>query len=211
MLLPLRPMGLPQIRSLEGWRRGAATCGAVLFEPLTAAYRFLARRKPTKGVRTDTLDLEAVNPSPLLPQGLLTTHRSKEWLRWRFVECPYRNEVRYYNSATANGELLVVVRSFLRDGHRFTRILDLSGDLDHREAFNDVMAAVARDAVTERSTGIAVLAANRQLQKRLRRCGFLLSVPTNLRWWSREAPLMDAVEGATCHFALADSDNDSLV
>ena len=211
LLCPLKPLQVRQVAESHAGRGVLLKAGAALLTPVSALYQALLKIKNNPAVvRLEQPSAEML--AQVFEQAhdftLATTHRDEGYLRHRFLEAPYAQELRYYQSSTASGlRLVMVTRTLMREQQRVTRILDLFGDLSDQHAIRAIARQVLRDASREGSTQVTVMVTLPELVSAFRQVGFLMKGTARFCWLSPDQRLMDAFAGRI-HFTLADSDND---
>ncbi len=230
LLLPLRP---PQMRLFrDGLVRRAA---GLAFAPLAAAWRFYLRKNSAS--KSQNLRLSSrIEPGSLLnpealaavaaahPPGVPTTLRTADYLRWRFFDAPYANQLTYYAGYTAPAEpslltaalpdIVLVVRTLERAGRREVRILDVFGRLDGSPQIQRALAAALRlaasDAARAGAVQVTALVSLPTLLPAFRAAGFWLRSVGRFCWHTTNSAHYATLAGPS-HWALADSDNDEPV
>lgn len=143
-------------------------------------------------------------------RSIATWWRDEESLSWRYLEAPYRSELSFYVGGDQDGPTLaLVLRTLEAGGRRMSRVLDVFGALTDRLALRDLLRLAVRDAVRAGATQVTALSTLTVFDQELRRCGFLVSAPARVCWWSEEPGKIERFGKLTHHWTLADSDNDA--
>ncbi len=213
LLLPLVPTQLLQVRAAEGIRgrllRGAARLADLGAWPLRC---LVARYEPR-------LAREISEPSPDLlaaifqrrSRGWLTTNKSPDFIRWRYMDSPHREQYRYVIAGLESAPTVAAIsRTFRRQGVVTTRVLDILGDLADREALADALRLLAREAVRGGAVQVTAKATNRPVAVALRAAGFFWSQASHFCWLSTDPELVYLLGRDRGHWTLADSDSDTF-
>ena len=213
MMLPLIPSKVIRLQSMIGRKGVALRSVAQLASPIAWFYRgWLKRYEPTSAQVLEKPEAEALAAIFLrYRDGWVTTNRSADYIRWRYLESPYRSQYTFFVGGTGLYPSLVVVsRTLIRQDRTVTRILDIFGDLEDQQGLSDILRLVIREAVKQGSSQITAIASNPNIMSVLRANGFLANIKFYLRWFSQDPEVMASIGKSRCHWALADSDNDLL-
>lgn len=206
VLAPLVPRRLNAVRRAGGVRGRLLRAAAGTVTPLAWLWRRrLAAYSPRTARRVDAPDVE--HWSALArggAAGLATTWRDATYLRRRYLEAPYRDQLLCYET----GSLVLVSRRLERGGRSEERVLDLFGDLACRDELDDLLRTLLREAVRAGAAQVTALAASGELAAACRRSGFRLGSVARFCWSSPDPEVMDALARARGHWCLGDSDND---
>lgn len=143
--------------------------------------------------------------------GWVTVDRSAEYFNWRYIQSPHQAQYTFFAGGSNRVPSLVVIcRTFDRRGSKVIRILDIFGDLEDRKGLSDVLRLVAREAIKQGVSQVTIMATDPSLKSILKSNGFILSVVSRFRCYSQDPSLMEIVGKGRCHWALADSDNDTV-
>ncbi len=207
-LLPLDPRAIGAVQRASGARGAALRTGAAALTPAAALWRrWLGSRSPGKAweaVQPTAEELRAV--AQLGPKGTVTSSRGTEDLRWRYLECPYRRELRFFFAGDPSRPRLALVLRQLPGGT--ARVLDIFGSLDDGGALDDLLKLAIAECAGGGATQVVALAASATLSAALRRRGFFLSSTGRFCWWSADRAIMEAIAQGPFHWCLGDSDND---
>jgi hypothetical protein len=144
-------------------------------------------------------------------EGWITTNRSADFIRWRYLESPHRSQYTFFIGGSGlTPSLAAVSRTLTRHGVTVTRILDIFGDLEDRKGLSDILRLVAREAVKRGASQVTAIASDPTLMSILRANGFFVSVRFPFCWFSRDPEVVRIIGESRCHWVLADSDNDLL-
>ncbi len=204
-MLPLRPRHIKAVRQAAGpLALGARLIGWLLSPPAALLRRRLARYVPQTAAPIHHPDPEILaRAAQRLPHTLATTHRDADFLHWRYLQSPYRDQLRFYRrgDAAAPSHILIARQSAVQ-GTPITRILDLYGDLNDLDGLRDVLALALRDATLAGSAQVTALLSLPELDALFRGLGFVINAVARFCWHPRTTPLTRAL------WTLADSDND---
>lgn len=208
LLLPLDPRALGAVRRARGARGALLRTAAAALVPATALWRRrLGIRRPGKAwqlAEPSARTLGAV--AALGPRGTVSWSRSEEDLAWRYLDCPYREELRFLFAGEASRPRLALVLRRRPTGA--VRLLDVFGDLEDGAALDDLLKLAVASSAGTGATQMVALAAAPPLAAALRRRGFVLSSTARFCWWSGDGAIMEAIARGPFHWCLGDSDND---
>jgi hypothetical protein len=143
-------------------------------------------------------------------EGWITTNRSADFIRWRYLESPHRSQYTFFiGGSGSTPSLAAVSRTLTLRGVTVTRILDIFGDLEDQKGVSDIVRLVAREAVKQGASQVRAVASDPTLVSTLRVNGFFAN-RFRFRWSSQDPEIMRIVGVNRCHWVLADSDNDLL-
>jgi GNAT superfamily N-acetyltransferase len=210
-LLP-SPLALPAVQTARGGKKWALRAGALGAAPLAAAYRAYARRyRPT---RTEVV----TSPDERVMEDLFrrhagrqaaTTLRSADYLRWRYLEAPYRADLVFYQTGLRDRPThYAVVRHVDSGGFTKDRILDVFGDLEDAEGLADLFRTIARDAVDRGCAHVLVMASSAGVASAARSAGFLTSTGLRFRWGADDPAIHRALELTKPYLTLGDGEID---
>lgn len=204
LLAPLDPARLGPVRRARGVRGAALRGAARMLTPLTSIWRWrLARYVPTTTRQVDEPDVHRwAELAERMPYS--TTIRDEAHLRRRYLDAPYRDELRFYESATQ----VLIVRRLTRGSLSEERILDFFGDLSDPAGLQDLLRCSLSEAARRGVSQVTALVGPEELAGVFRRSGFLLSSPGRFCWSSPDPGVMDALRNARLHWTFGDSDND---
>jgi hypothetical protein len=139
----------------------------------------------------------------------LTAHRSAEFIQWRYLSAPYREQLRFY---VAGPKGLPTHYLISRDvdfrGLPATRILDLYGDFTDTGRLREIIALATKDAALAGSNQITLMNDIAHVQPILRRAGFLVKIPVFFCSNATDSAMAYAIQTAPAYWTIADSDND---
>lgn len=206
VLAPLDPRRLNAVRRAKGVRGRLLRIAAWKLTPLARLWRRrLASYRPRAARRIDAPDVERwAELARGGAAGLATTWRDADYLRRRYLEAPYRDQLLVYET----GSLVLVSRRLERGGRVEERVLDLFGDLARGDELTDLLRTVLGDAVRAGAAQVTALAGNEELASTFRRSGFRLGSVARFCWSSSDREVMAALSRARLHWCLGDSDND---
>ncbi|NIT35883.1 MAG: GNAT family N-acetyltransferase [candidate division Zixibacteria bacterium] len=137
----------------------------------------------------------------------LTTFRDENYIRWRFFESPWAEDLRYYLAGDPS-RICAVVR--VTDDGLAARIIDVFGDLSSGTELGDLLRTVCFDLGREGVAQITCLASYPPLQRLLRKTGFLFKIAVPIVLHAESPQLSDALAEAPGHFVYADADKDII-
>jgi GNAT superfamily N-acetyltransferase len=213
MLLPLHPRAVRSVRRTSGGKGLLLRSGALGLSPWASMYRARARRYRCSltGVMSppDPMVLEEVFRTTVC-SDLVTTVRSAEFLRWRYLEAPYLGDLRFYVTRRPQKPThYAIVRYLIQDTVTVARVLDIFGDLGDETGMADLLRTVVKEAVLRGATQVTAMACLPELSSLLRRAGFLFSSTVYFGWESSSPIIKEGLVDARLHWTLGDSDNDS--
>ncbi len=213
MVLPLAPEKMLHAHAASDRKTYALQCAAWLASsPAWLFRRWLGRYEPTSARALAGPDAEFL--AGVFKKGgaeWVTTNRSADFIRWRYLDSPHRSQYRFYVAGgDENPSLVLISRTFLRNAVKMTRLLDIFGDMGSRRVIADGVRTVLRDAVGDGVAQVSAQATHPAIASVLRSAGFVLSVSNRFCWLSSDSELMHAIGEGPCHWVLADGDNDSV-
>ncbi len=134
---------------------------------------------------------------------LLTTHRSKDLLEWRYANAPY--ELQYYTA----GELVIITRILEHKQLKTLRIMDIFGAIENVDLLNDAIQTVLRDASHAGVEQIQVITSHEPILQCLRSSGFWMEQSIDFCWYSQDEAMMAEIDATRAHWVFADSDFDA--
>jgi GNAT superfamily N-acetyltransferase len=211
--VPLYPRSWPGVLRRSGSQGRVIRAGAAGLSPLAAAFRARAARYRPKQTEIasslDTREAEELFRSSAT-SGTATTLRSEDFLRWRYLEAPYRQELAFFLTGSPGRRThYAIVRYVRTDASVRARILDVCGDFDAEEGLADLMRTMLRDAALRGATDIGALAGPPKLARAMRSAGFLIRHPVLFRWLADEQSIHEHFSSTRFHWTLGDSDLDS--
>ncbi len=213
LTVPVFPKSHPGVLGRSGSRGRAARAGATVASPIAAVYRAWASRYRPIGVEAvDSLDPsegEEIFRRHAAPD-MITTLRSAEFLRWRYLEAPYRAELAFFLGGPSHRRTqCAIVRYRPTDDRIEARVLDMFGDLEDEAGLADLTRTIVRDAVLRGASDVRALVGTPKLRHIMRSAGFLTSRPYLFRWLADDKILQESLRTAKLHWTLGDSDNDA--
>ncbi len=212
LILPLRPREVEAVKRAEGPAGALLRAGAAVATPLARTYwsrvaHYRPRYTEIMG-EPDPAILEGIFRN-YTSTGLVTTVRGEDFLRWRYLEAPYRSELSFYVAGRAGKpSCYAIVRCVMSGGQSRSRILDIFGDLKDEGICNDLFRTIARDADAKGATQLTVMACAPELVRSLHRVGFLGRRNANLCWTASDPVVQEQLFRAPLYWTLGDSDND---
>jgi len=213
VMLPLRPSQLPQMQQAGGRKRYAMRVAAWAFEPATRLHqRWLASHELTTARLVANPSAEFLaNIFQRQDQNIFTTNRTSDYLRWRYLEAPYRGQMSFFTSGDEQDPVLAAVtRTFIRHGVKIARILDIFGNLSDHVALSALLKRIIGEMVKQKAVYITAVVTYPKLLRVFRRNGFLLNTSVRFRWLSPDPEVMRIIGEVPGYWCFGDSDNDSI-
>lgn len=212
VMLPLHPRRVMEGREMNAAKGLALRTGATALAPLAAAWRWYLRRyRPVTARRFD-------DPSPEMLAAIYerqrtteisTTQRDASFIKWRFFEAPYRDELVFFVAGPDEAPThYLVARHVDGDKGIRTRILDLYGDFEDVETLRDILRTASQDAVRRGSIQVTAMITLPELMSTFRSLGFIAQTQTRFCWICPDPNITKELEGPG-YWTLADSDNDA--
>lgn len=143
--------------------------------------------------------------------SILTTNRTAEYLRWRYLEAPYREQLLFFTAGAEQTPVLAAVtRIFMRQGVKIARILDVFGDLSDDVALTALLRRIVVEMSRQKAIYITAMVTRPELFPIFRAVGFVFSVSSRFRWFSPDLEVMRIIGEEPGYWCLGDSDNDSI-
>lgn len=208
-LLALRPMRLKRVFLAKGIKGFLLKLIAGAASPFTFLMREYFRRfKPitARSVKSpDPIILEKVFLKYNNNDKLTTTYRDADFFKWRYLNCPYISELKFYMAGRSELPSLVLIsRTFQVKGIKVTRFLDLYGDFDDRAALKDIIKLAIKDSIAEGTSQVTTLASFPELESVLRSLGFLFKIRVNFCWHSGSEDNMRNIADSPCYWTMGD-------
>lgn len=211
-LLPLHPREIIKKQFSRSLAGAGLKLAAGLAAPLARSMRRRLERFEPRYSRLssgpdagDLAEIFAGEPEA----NVTTTSRDAEYLTWRYLDSPYRDELFVVTGGEENlPGVAAIVRVLSARGRKVARILDLFGALNKAEIVRDVLLLCARQAVALGACQVTALAANPVVARCLRGAGFWIRSRGRFCWHSGDARLRSLVARHPLHVVLGDSDND---
>ena len=144
-------------------------------------------------------------------QGTLTTQRDADFIRWRYLQAPYRDQLRFFIAYDQQQPVLALITRLLTvKGLKTLRILDVFGDLHNREALTSLLNCAQQEAVRCHADHILIVVTHDALAGPLRDLRFVRDDdnPLAFCWLSDSDEQMHAIEQLQPYWVFADSDLD---
>ena len=188
----------------ESARRALARGRAAGFRTQTTHYR----SRLTEMIESpDPRELESLFFRYLSPDAV-TTVRSAEFLRWRYLAAPYRSELAFYLSGSQGRATNCAIVRYLPSAPPEARILDIIGDPEDEDGLTDLLRTILRDAVHREIEHVSVLGSSPGLVRSLERAGFVTSYRKRFRWLSNDPVIQERFSTIQLQWCLGDSDAD---
>ncbi len=212
LLCPLQPGRLRSVRALGGPAGLLVKAAALGLSPLA----WLGRRAAID-YRPHTAR-QVADPDPEMlsriyarhaPPGTWTTHRSADYFRWRFLEAPYRHELRFFLAGPQEQPCQYLVARHLEvEGTRVVRILDAFGDFEDRGTRRDVVGLCLKTAVDWGAVQVTLMDTLPDHNRLYAGMGFVIRATARFCGHAVDAGTMARLKNPV-YWTLADSDNDS--
>lgn len=213
VMLPLQPARIPHIRHASGWKGYARLAAAWGLMPIAWGYRrwLAVQSHPTaRRVEDPTAEFLA-DVFRKQDHRILTTNRTADYLRWRYLESPHRQQLMFFTSGTEQAPTLAAVtRTFMRQEVRIARILDIFGDLSNDAALATLLKRIIVEMSRQEAVYITAMITRQELLRIFRTLGFVMSTSARFRWFSPDPNMMRIIGEAPGYWCFGDSDNDSI-
>jgi GNAT superfamily N-acetyltransferase len=212
VMLPLQPRKVMEGRGGHGMKGRLLQASAALLEPLAAGWRWrLKRHRPATVRRLDDPDPEVLASvfERHRSSQVTTTWRDADFLRWRFMEAPYREQLNVFVAGPERAPTQYLITRHVPgdDGIR-TRVLDLFGNFADVNSLQALLRAANRDAVQRGAIQVTAMLSLPELLPAFRAEGFIATTQARFCWLASEVSRMRPF-GDAAHWTLADSDNDT--
>jgi len=214
MMAPFHPTKLPRLLINTGRRGQILRYLATLTKPAAWLYRRrLEQYQATSARILEQPEAEFLaNIFLKYRNGMITTNRTPDFIQWRYLESPHRSEYSFLlGGAEATPSLAAVCHTTVSYGVLVTRLIDLFGDLEDHHGVADLLKLVVGEAARRGSSQVTALASTPGLRAIMRANGFVLSRRFPFRWSSQDPETMRIIGKRSCHWVLADSDNDLIL
>lgn len=213
VMLPLAPARIPHIRQASGWKGFARLAAAWGLMPVAWVYlRWLALQSHPTAQRVENPSAEFLaDVFRKQDHSILTTNRTAEYLRWRYLEAPYGQQLLFFTSGDEQAPVLVAVtRTFIHQGVKIARILDVFGDLSNAVALTALLKRIVAEMSEQKAVYITAMVTRPELFPIFRAIGFVFSVSSRFRWFCPDPEVMRVIGEEPGYWCLGDSDNDSI-
>jgi GNAT superfamily N-acetyltransferase len=136
-------------------------------------------------------------------RNVAITHHSADYLRWRYLEAPYRAELAFFLSSSAGKTNQCAIVRYPQTAHA-ARILDVFGNLADEEALADTLRSVLRDAAHRGVSEITVVASSAPLARTLAQLGFARTELRKFRWRALDSAIHGRLSTIDLQWALCD-------
>jgi GNAT superfamily N-acetyltransferase len=138
-----------------------------------------------------------------------TTLRSSEFLRWRYLEAPYRSELQFYLTGPQDRPThYAIVRYVGPEDSVRVRILDVFGDFSDADGLIDLFRTVVRDATLRGALSVIFRACSPELARAARSAGLLFSGKSWFRWLADMPPIHERFYTINLHWVYGDGAHD---
>ena len=210
MLLPFEPTRLRPVMRASGPRAAALRTVTRLARPFGRLLRKRADRyQPVTAHRLETPEPEALGEifERYHDAAVNTTSRDAEYLKWRYFDAPYRDELGFF-VAGEPPRLAAISRSRETNRGRTVKLLDLFGDLEDAKTVDDLLRLVARQAASENAVEVAAFVTLPELFPTFRAAGFVLRTTARSCWLSPDPAAMRLLDRRRSHWTFGDSDQE---
>ncbi len=211
LLLPFQPTRLRPVIRATGARGFALRTAARLAWPISHRLRRRALRyRPTSARRLESPDADQLAGifEDHHDRGVTTTHRNADYLRWRYFQAPYRDQLDFFVAGDPSPRIAAVTRSRPTDHGPRVKILDLFGQLDDPALATALLCCVAREAAHRNAIELAAFATQPNLFPFFRSSGFVLRTLARSCWHSANPDLMRRLDQHPSHWTYSDSDQE---
>lgn len=210
LLSPLFPTHLRTVQRGRFWLKSAA----MLLSPIAALYRaYLSRYAPKA-----TWEIKTPSPNVLADVfmkynlHLITSYRDAAFIQWRYLDAPYRSDLRFYVGGTKDAPTHVLItRDFNYMGGKAVQILDFYGDFTKLPQMSEMIRTVLRDAVLRGAYQVTTFSFLPELITILRRNGLFISTKTRFCWQVTSTESIEIFNEQGWHWIACDSDSDEAV
>ncbi len=211
-MMPLRPRQIARGRAGTAGYRAVLRLAAVAAAPVGTKLRRRLEAYEPRFCRVldrwDADELAAVFASAR-PSSAVTTDRDAGYLRWRYLDAPYRDELFVVGGGAGDAlRVVVVIRVLERGGKTVARILDLFGDLGDGELVHDALMSAAKHAHSLGACQVTAMSARPEIARLLRTAGFSVGGRARFCWSASDGGVQATIGSADHHLVLGDSDND---
>jgi len=172
----------------------------------------LRATRPQRVWRMESFDAETLSVIFMRSRkdGMNTTWRDAAYFEQRYGQSPNFKEYCFYLAGTQETPTHYLIARHLTqpDGLRYTRILDLFGNMDDSTPVRDLLLFSVQDALERNSSQTTLVTFHPSLTRAAKRLGFIFSTVFAFCWWSPSADWMSAFTGEN-YWTLSDSDNDA--
>jgi GNAT superfamily N-acetyltransferase len=214
LLLPLDPRALFASRPAGRALKPILKAVTRIISPAWAALRWhLGKYEPQIACRCENPDPAALERTfrRHLKSGMATTARDVKFLSWRYLEAPYRSQLRFYLAGPDQEPRQGLITRTLDGRHgRVMRVLDFFGDLKDQVGLKDLLRLAVREAIAEGAVQVTAMVSLPELRTVFHSAGFLLSATGRFCWHSHDLELHEKLEHERNHWVLGDSDNDEM-
>ncbi len=211
LLLPFEPPRLRPVTRAAGARGIVLRAAARLARPLGGLLRRRAAGyRPASAHRLD--DPRAGALAEIFarhhPGDLTTTARDAEYLKWRYLDAPYRGQLTFFAAGEPSPRAVAITRTRPTERGLIVKLLDLFGDLEDTALINDLLRRVARQAAREKAVELTAFATLPHLFPLFRAAGFVLATTGRSCWHSSDPGIMRRLDRRRSHWTLGDSDQE---
>jgi len=143
--------------------------------------------------------------------SLMMTYRDAEYIQWRFLDAPYRNDLLFYFAGSDKNKpnLVLVARRMELYGLRTVRLLDLWGNIDDVANLHDIIALAMKDAAQWEVEQIIAITTVPIINQVLRSLGFGMRQEIAFCWYTEDETEHRIVTDNRGHWMFADYDFDA--
>lgn len=213
--VPLHPMSFLSVKESSGARKVAFGAMSMGLLPVAAAVREeMLHYRPRWSAMVDALtpeELEGVFRR-YASRNLVTTVRDCEFMRWRYHEAPYRQQLGFYSAGSAARPIqYAIVRSIAHGRGTIVRLLDVFGDFEESDILLDLLKTIVRDASLTGATYAEILCSWPYLIRIARRAGFLVGLKRRFSWLASDPAVHAGLNDLQKHWTMGDADNDAFL
>ena len=142
-------------------------------------------------------------------RDLATTVRSSEFLRWRYLEAPYRSELRFYLTGPQDRPTHYAIARYVGpDDSVRVRILDVFGDFRDMVGLTDLLRSIVRDAAQQGALSVHFRAGSLELAHAARSAGLLRGSKSRFRWLADTPAIHERFSTIDLHWVYGDGAHD---
>ena len=139
----------------------------------------------------------------------ITTYRDADFIQWRYLDAPYRSDLRFYTASQHDKPVLAMItRELTVKGLRTLRILDLFGNLDYTEGLQNLIHQAQLDAIEHQIEELIIVVTAFELTSALEHAGFTQRDIVTFCWLSDNPEDMQRIEVCSPYWTFTDSDLD---
>jgi len=210
-LLPIFPLRMPRIERSSGILKIMYFILAISINPIQAIVRKKLRNfRPLFSWKISHPNVEQFAKifKRNLDRNLVTVFKDADFFRWRYLECPYFDELSFYFCGSNEQPThYLVARVLEKNGRKIGRILDMDGDFRFPKPFVDMVKHAIRDFIKNDVVQISVIATNDEINRVFRQSNFYFFQKSRFCCKTSRGDILSEMKNQI-QFHYADSDND---